>query len=215
MPRSAPSPIARRPWRALAGALATVASLGAGLGAAVLLPPAAGAAHAAPVAADTTAARRAAPTIVVLVRHAEKAAEPGPDPALSADGLLRARALAESLRGSGVQAVVTSQFRRTRDTAAPLAEALGLTPEVVPATADVAMHARQVAEAVLSKHAGHTVLVVGHSNTIAAIVRALGGEAAADIPDPVYDRMYVVLRDAGSEKGRTMVVRYGGASGGW
>jgi phosphohistidine phosphatase SixA len=211
MSRSARTSLPRRPRSALAGTLAALAALGTG--GALLLPAAAGTAVAATVVVDTAvASRQAARTIVILVRHAEKAAEPGPDPSLSAEGQARARALAESLRGSGVQAVVTSQFQRTKATAAPLAEALGLTAEVVPASADVAMHARQVAEAVLSKHAGRTVLVVGHSNTIPAIVRALGGEAAADIPDPVYDRMYVVFRDPGSEKGRSMQVRFGAAS---
>ena len=205
MPRSTRPFLLRRSSLALAGAVA--------LGALLLVPPAAGAALARPAAPDTsTGVAQAAPTVVILVRHAEKAAEPGADPRLSADGEQRARALAEALRGSGVQAVVTSQFQRTRATAAPLATALGITPDVVPASGDVAMHARQVAELVLSRHAGRTVLVVGHSNTIPAIVRALGGEATGDIPDPVYDRMYVVLRDPGSQAGRTMQVRFGQAT---
>ena len=37
----------------------------------------------------------AAPDLVILVRHAEKAAEPGNDPALSPEGAQRAQALAD------------------------------------------------------------------------------------------------------------------------
>src|SRR5436309_12811453 len=68
------------------------------------------------------------PTLV-LVRHADTAALP--DRPLSAAGLKRAQDLASALRNAGVTAIITTQLRRTRETAHPLASALGLVPEVI------------------------------------------------------------------------------------
>src|SRR5947209_13815084 len=66
---------------------------------------------------------------VVLVRHADTASLP--DRPLSAAGLKRAQDLATALRNAGVTAIITTQLRRTRETAQPLATALGLVPQGV------------------------------------------------------------------------------------
>src|SRR3974390_2750714 len=87
------------------------------------------------VAAFPSVARRANPAgklpVLVLVRHADKAAQPADDPLLTAAGTKRAQDLAAALRNAGVSAILTTQLRRTRDTAQPLATALGLVPQVV------------------------------------------------------------------------------------
>lgn len=167
--------------------------------------PAAGVAAAAP-----TPTPAAGVTTVILVRHAEKADVPGGDPPLSPAGERRSLALLDALRDAGVQAVVTTQLQRTRLTAAPLARALGLEAEVVPVAGDAATHARQVAEHVLARHAGHTVVVVGHSNTVPAIVAALGAPPVDPIDESVYDDLYVVQRPAVGTA-RRLHVRYGSA----
>ena len=69
--------------------------------------------------------------VLVLVRHADKAAQPADDPPLTAAGAKRAQDLAAALRNAGVTAIITTQLRRTRETAQPLATALGLVPEAV------------------------------------------------------------------------------------
>lgn len=146
---------------------------------------------AAPAAAQsaTAAANSAATTTVILVRHAEKAAEPAADPPLTAAGAARAQALVSVVKDAGIQAIVSTQFLRTRNTVAPTAALLGLTPEIVDARAPD--HPRAVAAAVLA-HRGETVLVVGHSNTIPAIVAALGAPRPREICDGEYDGIYVV-----------------------
>src|SRR3954471_10592172 len=78
---------------------------------------------------------------VIVVRHAEKA-DQSDDAALSGEGKARAKALADLLRGAGVTHIITSEYRRTRETAAPLARALGLTAEQVPARDLPALTAR-------------------------------------------------------------------------
>lgn len=131
------------------------------------------------------------PTVVLLVRHAEKAAQPPQDPPLTESGAARARALVAVAQNAGVTAIITTQFERTRKTAEPTAEALHVTPEVVNAGA-LAQHARAVADQIM-KHAGGTILVVGHSNTIPAIVGALGAPQPRDLCDSEYDQLFVVV----------------------
>jgi phosphohistidine phosphatase SixA len=137
---------------------------------------------------DATAS---APTVVLLVRHAEKAAQPPQDPPLTDAGSARARALTQVARDAGVTAIITTQYERTRKTAEPTAAALHVTPEVVDA-GPPAQHAKAVADQIL-KHAGGTILVVGHSNTIPAIVAALGAPPQRDLCDSEYDQLFVVI----------------------
>jgi broad specificity phosphatase PhoE len=144
-------------------------------------------------------------TSVILVRHAEKAAEPAEDPPLSAAGETRAQALLDLVREAGISAVITTPFARTRDTARPVLDALKLSSEIVDARS--ATHAQDVANAV-RKHAGKTVLVVGHSNTVPKIIEALGAKAPPPICDQDYDDLYIVSIPASGEA-RLIHARYG------
>ena len=86
-------------------------------------------------------------TEIVFVRHgASAAAVPGTpfpmvdgrgDPPLADAGLAQARAVGERLAGEGLAGLYVTTLRRTAQTAAPLAEAAGLTPVVVPELAEV------------------------------------------------------------------------------
>lgn len=143
-----------------------------------------------------------ASTVVLVVRHAERAPGSG-DPPLSDAGRERATALAEIGKQAGVSIIVTTQLQRTRQTAAPLAEALKITPVVVPTQSDLAKHAAEIAAAV-RQQAGKTVLVVGHSNTVPAIVAALGGPKLPDLCEPEYDSLITLILDAG---GSVRIVR--------
>ena len=147
------------------------------------------------------------PTLVFLVRHAEKAAAPADDPPLTAVGEARARALAGALAHAGIGAIISTPYARTRGTAAPIAAQLGLTVETVPVAGGVAAHATAVAETV-RRHAGKAVLVVGHSNTIPAIAAALGAPRLPDLCDEEYDQIYVVQLMPGGEA-RFARARYG------
>jgi broad specificity phosphatase PhoE len=148
-------------------------------------------------------------TTVILVRHAEKAREPGDDPALDSLGQQRALDLAESLRGAGVDVILVTQYKRTGLTAEPLARTLHLTPRVIDTRMGGRAHVASVVDAAHAER-GKTVLVVGHSNTIPLIVRALGG-SAADMADADYDNLYVVMID-GDGSARTIRSRFGAAA---
>lgn len=162
----------------------------------------------APSIAATDEAAGQAP-LVLLVRHAEKASEPKDDPGLTPAGMERARALAAALRDAGVEAIITTELRRSRETARPLAEARGLTPEVVETRGGgMEAHARAVAAAV-RRHAGATVLVVGHSNSLPAIIAALGGPRLPDICDPAHANLFVLVPGPG--EARLVRSHYGAA----
>jgi broad specificity phosphatase PhoE len=153
-----------------------------------------------------------ASTVVIVVRHADKDTIPKDDPPLTAAGVARAKALAAALANADVQAVITTQLIRSRETARPLAEARRLTTIVVPRGADIAQHARTVAAAVRRQH-GKTVLVVGHGETVGPIIEALGGPAIPEVCADEYSNLYtLVLYDAGSAV-RLIHSSYGAPSG--
>ncbi|MFW6078322.1 MAG: SixA phosphatase family protein [Gemmatimonadota bacterium] len=157
------------------------------------------------------AAAPATPTTVVLVRHAEKADDGTDDPPLTEAGRARAGELADALARAGVDAVLATPYRRTRATAAPAAERFDAPITVVEVDdGGVDAHADAVARRIVEAHAGGTVLVVGHSNTIPAIVGALGGEVPP-IDEEEYDRLIVaILLPDGSM--RVVESRYGAPS---
>lgn len=154
-----------------------------------------------------------APTVVVLVRHAEKVtpAPPDGDPALSEAGMARAEALAGALAGAGVDAVITSQWQRTRLTAAPLAERLHLAPEVI-STSGAQAQPEAVADAIRDHHVGQTVLVVGHNNTVPAVIAALGGPVMAELCESQYDDLFVLVLEGGGAAPTLIHARYGAPS---
>ena len=122
--------------------------------------------------------------IAYLVRHAEKAA--GPDPTLTEAGQARAIALAETLRHADIDTVYSSDYKRTRETAAPIADMLAV---------EVQLYDPDHLEALASrlKKTGGRALVVGHSNTTPRLVWLLGGEPGSPIDEASeYDRLYVV-----------------------
>src|SRR5712691_5567257 len=71
-------------------------------------------------------------TVVLLVRHADRAAGPGDDPPLNAEGHRRAEALVAAIGHARPSAIITTQTRRTIETALPSAVAFGVEPQQVP-----------------------------------------------------------------------------------
>ena len=150
----------------------------------------------------TANALHAQNTTVIVVRHAEKAAAPAADPPLTAAGEARAAALVDLVKDAGISAIISTNYLRTRATVAPLAARLGLTVQIV--NAALPQHPRLVADSVLANYRGKTVLISGHSNTVPAIVAALGAPKPADICDDGYDNVFIVTIPA---SGAPTVVR--------
>lgn len=144
------------------------------------------------------------PTVVLVVRHAEKDPAPGDDPGLSAAGQARAEALAQVAEDAGVSAVFHTRYRRTRDTGAPAAARLNAPLTQYDAAGDPAALRAEI----LANHKGKTVLVIGHSNTAPIIAAVMGGRPPKAMSDDEYDRLTVI---AIPEEGMPAVVqaRYG------
>lgn len=128
------------------------------------------------------------PTTVILVRHAEKSVPLGDHP-LSGMGRSRARELARVLGSANLAAIYTTQYLRTRQTAQPLADRLGLPVIAVPTTAT---YVNDVVDWIRTEHVGQTVLVVSHSNTVPWLMEALGVSHVPTIAEEQYDRLFVV-----------------------
>jgi phosphohistidine phosphatase SixA len=141
------------------------------------------------------------PSAVFLVRHAERPAELADDPGLTPDGQARALDLALLLEDAGITRIHSTDTRRTRETAAPLARSLGLELEIYDGAEGEAF-ARELVRAP-GRH-----LVVGHSNTVPELSVALGGEGFGEIQEAwEYDRLYLLI--PGPEGMETVLLRYG------
>lgn len=137
--------------------------------------------------------------VLHLVRHAEK--DLGRDPALTAEGEARARALVEVLADAPIEVIYSTNYRRTRQTARPIAQARDL-PIIYYDPGDLSAFAAKL------RSDRRSALVVGHSNTTPQLAEALGGEAGTPITEGTeYDRLYrIELTASGLD---TAILRYG------
>ena len=146
-----------------------------------------------------------ATTVVVVVRHAET--EPGadPDPALSVDGRERAARLAKMLSQAqpvrAIDAIFTSEFRRTQQSATPLSETLALPLNVIPSATWTSLPRR-----ITREHRGEYVFVTGSTSTVPALVEALSGQSVT-LREDEYDAMFIVFVPQIS-KAKVVRVRY-------
>jgi broad specificity phosphatase PhoE len=162
--------------------------------------------------ASCAAPPAAPPTTVLVVRHAEKASG-GDNPPLTDAGARRAQALAGVAREAGVRAIYSSQFIRNVETVRPLSEAAGVPVTQMEVNLDEpGDYGKRLADEILAKHAGETVVVVSHLNTIPAIVEALSGRPVAPLNDVEYANMFVVVVTRGGEP-RVIRAQYGQPDG--
>jgi broad specificity phosphatase PhoE len=143
------------------------------------------------------------PSVVVfVVRHAERAEDGTNDPPISEIGQERARLVAGMLAEARLTHIHTTDFKRTRSTVEPTAQATGLTPRLYDPQ-DLQGFADRL-RATPGRH-----LVVGHSNTNTGLVEALQGNPGAPIGEMEYDRGYVVVVLPAGDTG-SAIFRFGG-----
>ena len=138
-------------------------------------------------------------TTVLLIRHAEKSKTPPDNPVLTEEGKLRSENLVHVLGSAGIKTIYVSQWTRTHLTAEPIAKHLGIKPEQVDAA-----DSKKLVDTILTKHAGETVLVVGHSDTVPEMIAALGGPSMPELGEFEFDNLFVVTVYA---PGKASVVR--------
>jgi len=134
-------------------------------------------------------------TRLYLARHAEKADDGTRDPDLNAKGEKRAERLAAVLQDKNIDAIYSTPYKRTRQTAQPLAEALGQSVRTYPPT-DMTHVFDFVAN-----HQGGNLLVVGHSNTIPAMANwLLGKEELSQLGEKAYGDLFMISYKKGKSR---------------
>ena len=120
-----------------------------------------------------------------LVRHAEKQADVGQDPHLTNAGHQRARKLANYLQDKSISGIWSSDYFRTRETALPLAESLGI---------HLTIYDPHDLEALAKKllKAGNNAYVVGHSNTTPELARLLCECDVEDMDESEHGRLIII-----------------------
>ena len=132
-------------------------------------------------------------TTVILIRHADRDVPPAgtpdpPGPPLNDKGMARSKTLVHVLSTAGIQAIYTSDYTRAKMTAKLFFAAHPGLPLVrLNAAPELRDH-------ILTHHAGQTVLVVGHTNTVPDLIELLGGPSLPDIDDCEFDNLFVLVR---------------------
>lgn len=126
-------------------------------------------------------------TTFILVRHAEKNADGTKDPDLKPEGVDRAARLATMLNETRIDAIYSTDFKRTKNTVFPIAKAKGLTVNTYESLKE------EEIDKMIRKYAGGTILVSGHSNTIPWMVNKLiGKEEYGDFADDDYGNLFII-----------------------
>lgn len=142
----------------------------------------------------TTNDMTASDAAIYVVRHLHTP-EGERDPDLLPEGRRVAILLGERLAGARIAAIYISDFKRTRQTAGPLAERLGLEP--------ILYDPRDTPALVARVRAGPLpALIVGHSNTVPDIVAQLGGPRPADLSHPDFGDLWRVGANGATVRSR-------------
>lgn len=133
-----------------------------------------------------------ATTTVIFVRYADPAKDQGSNPGLSPAGQARAEELSRVLGDvdvvAGVDAIFTTQYRHTQETADPIARRLHLPVQTVDVT-DI----RGLLKRIQKHYKGKIVLVITHPDPIAELIRELHGSKKLPLlASDEYDNLYIV-----------------------
>ena len=103
--------------------------------------------------------------------------------------------------------IITSNFKRTQQTAAPLAELRHIKPKIITIEPSVEYHVKRIADEIKS-HPGATILVVGHNNTVNLILQAIGGGNVGDLCTDEYANLIIVSMAKGQST-KMLIEQYG------
>lgn len=107
------------------------------------------------------------------------------DPDLTDAGKANAQAVVAWFKGKKLTAIYVSDYKRTRQTAGPLAADRGIAVKVYDPRDTPALIARVKAET-------GPVLIVGHSNTVPDVVEQLGGTRPGPLSHPDFGDIWTI-----------------------
>lgn len=132
-------------------------------------------------------------TTFYFIRHAEKQLDQGNDPELTEEGKTRASAWVNYFFLKNVDHIISSDYKRTKATAAPLAASKKMDIEIYDVKTTTGLE-------LLKKYRGKTVALFGHSNTINKYTNELQNDSVYNaLDDKDYDS-YFYVRVSGSGK---------------
>lgn len=138
------------------------------------------------------------PFQIFFVRHAEKSKDDPRDPNLNEEGHARAEQLKYHLAEAGITKIYSTDYKRTQQTVAPLAKALGIETEIYPT--DLLSIAED-----LKKATTGNILVVGHSNTTPKLInKLLGEERYAKLDESVYNKLFMLIKSGDQFEATTL-----------
>ena len=138
----------------------------------------------------SSASPAAKETTIYIVRHAEKdTSDPRDnDPSLNAEGKIRVLALNEFLKKEKISAVFATNYKRTMQTVALVAQRNG-----IPVKSYDSKDPEALVKLVKSEFVNQKVLIAGHSNTILELVKAFGQAAPFEkLNDDDYDLIFKI-----------------------
>ena len=128
---------------------------------------------------------------IYLARHAEKSTEPSGDVYLSQQGRNRANTLKKILEKKRITYIFSTKTNRTRETAQPLGEEIGIpikyySNDTLGKLAKRCIRLRQ------------NILIVGHSNTLLPIIDSFHvAHHKKTIDDSEYNNLFIILLKKG------------------
>jgi phosphohistidine phosphatase SixA len=138
-------------------------------------------------------------TTIFMVRHAEKSDDGSEDPPLTPAGAARADGLAYILKHIKLDAIYSTPYLRTKQTALPTAKEKDLELKLYEPGEEGFL------KKILQTFPGGAVLIVGHSDTIPKLANELAGRSDfSDLGEAIYDNLFVACVPA---KGKAVILR--------
>ncbi len=133
-----------------------------------------------------------ATTTIIFFRHAEQTSHDEADPPLSEAGQRRVAELTRQLVDAdvvaGIDAIYSTPYIRSLETARPLADQLDL-----PINTYAADDTEEILDTILKNHKGKIILVIGHSNTLPVLIANLGASKKVPaIAQNEFDNIYII-----------------------
>ena len=142
-------------------------------------------------------------TTFILVRHAEKASDGTSDPSLTEEGMARANNILSMFQQSEITTIYSTNYKRTKMTVAPLAEAKKMGIEIYDPR-----HLKEFSLKLLGDNPGGTVIISGHSNTTPTLANLLLGEEKFEqFEDDDYGNLLIISTNSNSNA-KLLLLRY-------
>ena len=141
-------------------------------------------------------------TTIYFVRHAEKINDGRKNPALNELGKKNAKRLVSLLKDAKIEAIYSTDYKRTQDTVKPLSEALNIKIQSYHPN-----KTEQLLKDVNENYSGKSILIVGHSNTLSKTIVDFSGEDIGEINEADYSNFFILNRILLDGKIQTKLIR--------